>query len=149
MRDKARQITAQAREALRLAIRSQLPIAYGTDAGVYPHGGNACDFPVLVEAGMSPLDAIRTATVAPRSCSASTTGAVWRRGQLADVIAVPGDPLRDVTALGKPSFVMQGGKVYRWGEQVGGPGGLPAPLLLRGRRQAGPPPAAGVKIPPP
>jgi imidazolonepropionase-like amidohydrolase len=147
VRDKARQITAQAREALRLAIRSHIPIAYGTDAGVYPHGGNACDFPVLVEAGMSPLDAIRTATTGAAKLLGVDDRGSLEAGKLADLIAVPGDPLRDVTALGKPSFVMQGGKVYRWGELVGGPAGLAAPLL----RQAagGAAPGAGVKIPPP
>jgi imidazolonepropionase-like amidohydrolase len=151
VRDKARQITAQARESLRLAIRSRLPIAYGTDAGVYPHGDNACDFPVLVEAGMTPLEAIRTATVGAAALLGVDDRGSLETGLLADLIAVPGDPLRDVAALGRPTLVMQGGKVFRWGELVGGPGGLAAPLL-RGAA-AGPPlrvdTEAGVKIPPP
>jgi imidazolonepropionase-like amidohydrolase len=143
VRDKARQITAQAREALRLAIRSKLPIAYGTDAGVYPHGGNACDFPVLVEAGMSPLDAIRTATLdAAKLLGVDDRGSL-EAGKLADVIAVPGDPLRDVGVLGKPTFVMMDGKVYRWGEQVGGPGGIPPSLLPRAGT-----PAVGAEVAP-
>ena len=123
-------ISAQARESLRLAIREGVPIAYGTDAGVFPHGENAHDFPVLVEVGMSPLEAIRTRHP-PRAPSswASTTGAHSSAGLLADVIAVPGNPLEDVTVLGRVSFVMQGGEVYRIGLHRGGPGGLPRELL--------------------
>ena len=147
VRDKARQITAQARESLRLAIRSRLPIAYGTDAGVYPHGDNACDFPVLVEAGMTPLEAIRTATLGAAALLGVDDRGRLEAGLLADVVAVPGDPLRDVTALARPSFVMQGGRVYRWGDLAGGPGGLPPALL----RRAGAAALAGAdgKIPPP
>ncbi len=130
VRAKAAQITAQARESLRLAIRSRLPIAYGTDAGVYPHGGNACDFAVLVEAGMTPLEAIRTATLGAAALLGVDDRGSLEAGLLADVIAVPGDPLRDVTVLGKPAFVMMGGKVYRSGELTGGPAGL-APALLQ------------------
>ncbi|HXT51387.1 MAG TPA: amidohydrolase family protein, partial [Thermoanaerobaculia bacterium] len=143
VRNKAAQITAQARESLRLAIRSRLPIAYGTDAGVYPHGNNACDFAVLVAAGMTPLEAIRTATTGAAALLGVDDRGSLEADQLADVIAVPGDPLKDVAALAAPSLVMQGGKVYRWGELVGGPGGL-APSLLRQAAME-----AGVKLPPP
>jgi imidazolonepropionase-like amidohydrolase len=138
VRAKAAQITAQARESLRLAIRSRLPIAYGTDAGVYPHGGNACDFPVLVEAGMTPLEAIRAATLGAAALLGVDDRGSLEAGFLADVIAVPGDPLQDVTVLGKPAFVMMGGKVYRWGELVGGPAGLAPALLQPGVRIAAP-----------
>src|SRR4029079_8135958 len=85
VREKGRQITAHAREARRLAIRSKLPIAYGTDAGVYPHGGNACDFPVLVEAGMTPLDAIRAATVRAAELLGIGDRGTLEAGKLADV----------------------------------------------------------------
>lgn len=129
VREKGRQITAQARESLRLAIREGVPIAYGTDAGVYPHGGNAADFPVLVEAGLSPADAIRTATLQAAELLGVDDRGALEPGLLADLIAVPGNPLDDVSVLARVGFVMQGGAIYRWGELRGGPGGL-APSLL-------------------
>lgn len=127
---KGRRITEQARRSLRLAIREGVHIAYGTDAGVYPHGENANDFPVLVEAGMSPLEAIRTATLHAADLLGVDDRGALEPGLLADVIAVPGDPLAAVTALQRVVFVMQGGAVYRSGRLEGGPGGLPLDLLI-------------------
>ena len=131
IQQKSRQITPQARESLRLAIRSGVNIAYGTDAGVFPHGGNARDFPVLVAAGMSPLEAIRTATLHAAALLGFDDRGSLEAGRLADLIAVPGDPLADVTALAHPVFVMLGGAVFRWGDLASGPGGLPIDLLVR------------------
>ncbi len=128
---KGRQISEQARASLRLAIREGVRIAYGTDAGVFPHGRNACDFPVLVEFGMSPLEAIRTATLGAAALLGVDDRGSLEAGRLADLIAVPGDPLADVSRLKQPVFVMKGGEVYRWGELTGGPGGLAVELLRR------------------
>lgn len=129
VREKGRRITEQAKRSLRLAIREGVPIAYGTDAGVYPHGWNANDFPVLVEAGLSPLEAIRTATLAAADLLGVDDRGALEPGLLADVVAVRGDPLEDVTALQEVSFVMMGGTVYRHGPHRGGPEGLPRELL--------------------
>jgi imidazolonepropionase-like amidohydrolase len=131
VQEKGRFISEQARVSLPLAIREGVRIAYGTDAGVFPHGRNACDFAVLVELGMSPLDAIRTATLGAAELLGVDDRGSLETGRLADLIAVPGDPLADVTALGRPVFVMKGGEVYRWGELTGGPGGLAVDLLQR------------------
>lgn len=127
--EKGRRIAEQARKSLRLAIREGVPIAYGTDAGVFPHGLNANDFPVLVEAGMSPLEAIRSATLRAADLLGVDDRGALEPGLLADVVAVPGNPLEDVTVLGKVSFVMQGGKVFRSGLLRGDPSGIPPELL--------------------
>jgi imidazolonepropionase-like amidohydrolase len=138
VREKGRRITEQATRSLRLAIREGVPIAYGTDAGVYPHGLNANDFPVLVEAGLSPLEAIRTATLAAADLLGVEDRGALEPGLLADVVAVPGNPLEDVTALREVIFVMKGGAVYRHGPLRGGPEGLPVDLLAA-RALAAPP----------
>jgi len=129
MAEKGRRISEQAKVSLRLAIREGVPIAYGTDAGVFPHGQNANDFPVLVEAGMSPLEAIRTATLHAADLLGVDDRGALEPGLLADVIAVPGSPLDDVEVLQRVSFVMQGGAVYRYGELEAGPGGMGLDLL--------------------
>ena len=129
---KGRQIARQARESLRLALALGVPIAYGTDAGVLPHGRNAADFPVLVAFGMSPLESIRTATLQAAALLGVADRGNLAPGLLADVIAVAGDPLDDVEALGQVRFVMKGGEVYRCGPLLGGPGGLPIELLGEG-----------------
>jgi len=126
---KGRAISAQAKESLRLAIREGVPIAYGTDAGVYPHGLNANDFPVLVDAGMSPLDAIRSATLRAADLLGVDDRGALEPGLLADVIAVPGNPLDDVTVLQHVTFVMQGGKVFRHGLLEGDADGIALEVL--------------------
>ena len=100
--------------AFRNALRMGVKIAFGTDSAVGPHGRNAEEFALLVEHGMTPAAALRTATSA-----ASTLLGIDRRtgtlepGKDADVVAVPGDVLADVRATEKVAFVMRGGKVYR------------------------------------
>jgi imidazolonepropionase-like amidohydrolase len=112
IRKKAKIVARDAFASLDLAISQHVPIAYGTDAGVFPHGDNGKQFAVLVEYGMSPVDAIRSATL-----NAATLLGAENRGQLlagmrADIIAVPGNPLRDIQALESVQFVMKAGKVY-------------------------------------
>ncbi|HSA92211.1 MAG TPA: amidohydrolase family protein [Terriglobales bacterium] len=102
-----------ARQNIGRAVNLGVPIAFGTDATVYPHGLNAREFAVLVEIGMSPLEAIRAATTnAARLLGLTTVGSV-EAGKLADLTAVDGDPLADVSRLEKVRFVMKGGTVYR------------------------------------
>jgi imidazolonepropionase-like amidohydrolase len=98
------------RRAVELGVR----IAFGTDAGVIPHGKNACLFQVYVKNGMEPLDAIRTATLnnAELLGWADRVGAI-EPGKLADIIAARENPLADITTLERVVFVMKDGKVYR------------------------------------
>lgn len=111
---KAREIAPQALESHRLAIREGVPIAFGTDAGVFPHGGNADEFRLMVEAGMTPARALLSATRE----SARLLG-IWDEagsiepGKWADIVAVRGDPLTDVTRLMDVGFVMKEGVVYK------------------------------------
>jgi len=101
--------------ALKLASRHGVKIAFGTDAGVIPHGDNAKQFRDLVAWGMEPMDAILSAT----QHAADLLG--WEDrigtitvGKLADIIAVEGNPLADITELERVHFVMKGGTVYRF-----------------------------------
>jgi imidazolonepropionase-like amidohydrolase len=107
---------AQSHHAIsfRNALAKGVKIAFGTDAGVFPHGDNAQEFRYMVAAGMKPLDALKSAT----SVNAQLLGlteqlGVLEPGKLADVIAVPGDPVADIRQTEKVFFVMKEGVVYR------------------------------------
>jgi len=113
MQSKGREEKRRAAESLRKAIRAGVKIAYGTDAGAMAHGHNARQFALLVEAGMSPLDAIRSATLAAADLLGVSDRGTLEPGQLADVVAVPGDPLADIHAMERVDFVMKGGVVFR------------------------------------
>jgi imidazolonepropionase-like amidohydrolase len=111
VRQKAETILPIARQSLRKAIAAGVKIGFGTDAGVYPHGENAREFAVYVKAGMTTLDAIRSATLNAAAVLGVSDRGVIEAGKLADLVAVPGDPLRDITATERVSWVMLGGKV--------------------------------------
>jgi imidazolonepropionase-like amidohydrolase len=102
------------RDTFGRALRKGVRIAYGTDAGALPHGTNAIDFPVMVEYGMAPIDAIRSATVnaAELMRMDDLVGSI-EAGKLADLIAVRSSPLDDVRVLSDVRFVMKDGVVYR------------------------------------
>jgi len=104
---------AAAEESHRRAFRSRIKIAFGTDAGCFPHGQNAKEFAVLVEWGMRPLDAIRAATLSAADLLGVPDRGVIAPGKLADIIAVPGNPLEDATRLQQVCFVMKGGTVVK------------------------------------
>ena len=108
---RARQL---AREHVAKAIQSGVPVAFGTDATVYPHGLNAREFAVLVEMGMPPLEAIRTATLNAAQLLgwAGKVGTI-EPGAFADLIAVAGDPLTDITSLEQVRLVIKGGAIYK------------------------------------
>jgi len=111
---KARAAHAGGARRIGLALKHGVPIAFGTDAGVGPHGENAQEFKLLVDAGMTPMQALVAAT----SSAAKLLGwdanvGTLAAGKWADIVAVPGDPLRDITATERVSFVMKGGRVYR------------------------------------
>lgn len=111
---KNRETTEAQRNAFRRAVALGLPIVYGTDSGVYPHGRNASQFPVMVRLGLTPMQAIQSATItAARLLRWDGKVGVLSRGAFADVIAVRDDPLEDVTALSRVQFVMKGGVVWR------------------------------------
>ena len=112
--EKERSLGQLQRNNFQKAFKAGVKMAFGTDAGVYPHGDNAKQFFYMVKYGMSPAQAIRAATSSAadligRSKEVGTIEA----GKFADIIAVGGDPLKDVTALESVSFVMKDGKIYK------------------------------------
>jgi imidazolonepropionase-like amidohydrolase len=111
IRAKAEWVLPRAVESVRKAIAAGVPIAFGTDAGVYPHGDNAGEFVALVDRGMTPLEAIRAATTNAADLLGVDDRGVIAPGKLADLVAVAGDPLEDVRALENVRFVMFGGMV--------------------------------------
>jgi imidazolonepropionase-like amidohydrolase len=111
VRSKAETILPIARESLRKAIAAGVKVGFGTDAGVYPHGENAKEFAVYVKMGMSTLEAPRTATANAAQVLGVTDRGVIAAGKLADLVAVPGNPLDDVTATERVTWVMQAGRV--------------------------------------
>jgi len=112
--EKEKKIGRLQRENFRHAFRSGTKMAFGTDAGVYPHGDNARQFGKMVEWGMKPLDAIQAATINAADLIGwpDKIGAL-ETGHYADVIAVNGDPTSDVRVLESVKFVMKGGTVVR------------------------------------
>lgn len=101
-------------DAVRRARAGGVMVAFGTDSGVSPHGDNAKEFALLLQAGMTPIDAIRSATVwgAEHNRLSAEIGSL-APGKAADLIAVDGDPLQDITELERVSFVMKGGVVAK------------------------------------
>jgi imidazolonepropionase-like amidohydrolase len=111
---KAKAVMPAARQNLARAFASGVKVAFGTDAAVYPHGLNGHEFAVMVKLGLTPLQSIQAATVN----GADLLGwgdkiGVVEAGKWADVIAVDGDPLQDVTTLERVKFVMKGGEVVK------------------------------------
>ncbi len=112
--EKEKQIGRLQRENFRKAFQAGAKMAFGTDAGVYPHGDNARQFAKMVEWGMKPLDAIQAATInAADLLGWSAQVGTLEKGRYADLIAVDGDPLTDVRMLENVRFVMKGGAVVR------------------------------------
>jgi len=106
--------TEAQRQGFTRAHAAGVTIAFGTDAGVFPHGLNARQFPVMVARGMSPMAAIRSATsVAARAIGREADVGSLAPGRLGDLVAVRGDPLADVRLLGQVDVVVKGGLVLR------------------------------------
>ena len=113
IRGKAESIIPRMYDSFRIAVDMELKIAFGTDAGVFPHGLNAKEFAERVATGQSPADAIRSATIVNAELLGVDDRGRLQAGLLADIIAVQGSPLDDITRLEDVRFVMKGGKVYR------------------------------------
>ncbi|MFN3228357.1 MAG: amidohydrolase family protein [Asticcacaulis sp.] len=102
------------RQNFRKAHLAGVKMVYGTDSGVYPHGDNAKQFAVMVRYGMTPIEALRTATLNAAD-ALGQSGQVGEiiPGAFADLVGVRGDPTRDITVLERPAFVMKDGKTIR------------------------------------
>nr|WP_136251192.1 amidohydrolase family protein [Ningiella ruwaisensis] len=112
--DKERTVGKQQRENFRKAVAAGVNMVFGSDAGVYPHGDNPKQFSRMVEFGMSPVQAIQSATITPAKLlkQESTLGSI-APNKYADIVAVKGDPLEDITLLENVDFVMKAGAVYK------------------------------------
>jgi imidazolonepropionase-like amidohydrolase len=107
-------VSAQGQNAAKKAFAAGVKIGFGTDAAVYPHGLNAHEFAVYVRLGMTPLQAIQTSTINDADLIGwSDKVGTLEPGRWADIIAVDGDPLQDVTVLQHVKFVMKGGSVVK------------------------------------
>ena len=114
MRKKMEMVSEQGQNAAKKAFAAGVKIGFGTDAAVYPHGLNAHEFAVYVRLGMTPLQAIQTATVNDADLLGwSDKIGTLEPGKWADIIAVDGDPLADITTLQHVKFVMKGGAVVK------------------------------------
>jgi imidazolonepropionase-like amidohydrolase len=113
--------------AFERAYAAGVKIAFGTDAGTFAHGTNAKEFDLMVGFGMKPMDAIRSATVVTADLfGISADAGALEAGKLADVIAVKGNPLEDISALHYIDFVMKSGRVAKQGGQMTEPFTYPA-----------------------
>jgi imidazolonepropionase-like amidohydrolase len=96
------------------AYKAHVKIAFGTDAGVYPHGENAHEFELMVGAGMPPMFTIQAATInAATLLRKDKELGTLTAGKIADVVAVPGNPIEDISLMKKVSFVMKDGVIYK------------------------------------
>lgn len=112
--EKERAIGKLQRQNFRHAYLGGARMAFGTDGAVYPHGDNWKQFPIMVEYGMKPIEAIQAATLnAAELVGLKGQAGVIEKATFADVIAVEGNPLADIRAMEKVRFVMKDGKVYR------------------------------------
>ncbi len=112
--EKQRQIIASHKAVFQKAMKMGVKIAFGTDVGAFEHGTSAREFSRMVDYGMKPIDAIRAATLGGSELlrMESQIGTI-EPGKFADVIAVEGNPLEDIGALGRVAFVMKAGQVYK------------------------------------
>lgn len=116
LQTKAKAATAARSEMFHNAIKMGIKISFGTDAAVFPHGQNAKEFKLMVDLGMTPIDALKSATANDAELlGIGQKVGTLEKGKLADIIAMPGDPTSDITATERVSFVMREGKIIRNG----------------------------------
>ncbi|WP_297819095.1 amidohydrolase family protein [uncultured Paraglaciecola sp.] len=114
VRPKAAAIGPLIQQTFANAYKAGIKIAFGTDSGVSAHGDNALEFALMVEAGMKPIEAIRSATQSAADLlQISDTVGTIEVGKMADLVAVKGDPLKQITLLQNVNFVMKNGVVYK------------------------------------
>ena len=114
VRPKAAAIGPVIRSTFAKAYKAGVPIVFGTDSGVSAHGDNAREFSLMVEGGMPPMEAIQSATsVAAKVLGIDDTHGTLEANKQADIVAVPGNPLDDITAMERVSFVMKAGIIYK------------------------------------
>jgi imidazolonepropionase-like amidohydrolase len=101
------------RQTFQRAVKAGVKMIFGTDAGVYPHGDNAKQFAKMVQWGMTPLQAIQAATVRASEALGRSDVGVIEPGRYGDLIAVAGDPLRDVSVLEHVDVVVKGGELVK------------------------------------
>lgn len=114
VRPKAAMVGPQIQSTFAKAYRAGVKIMFGTDTGVSAHGDNAREFSLMVEAGMPAMEAIQSATIVPaRFLGVDDKLGSIELGKLADLVAVPGDPLADISVMQQVRFVMKDGVVHR------------------------------------
>jgi imidazolonepropionase-like amidohydrolase len=111
--DKERMVGLKQRQTFQRAVKAGVKMIFGTDAGVYPHGDNAKQFAKMVQWGMSPLQAIQAATLNASDALGRKDVGIIERGRYGDLIAVRGDPLRDVSLLEHVDAVVKGGQLVK------------------------------------
>jgi imidazolonepropionase-like amidohydrolase len=123
---KAKAAGAARSDMFRNAVKMGVKISFGTDAAVFPHGQNAKEFKLMVDLGMTPIDALKSATAndAELLGIAQKVGTL-EKGKLADIVAMPGDPASDITATERVFFVMKEGKIVRNGPPIVSAGAKP------------------------
>jgi len=114
VRIKAIETGQRIRSVFSQLVKKGAKIAFGTDAGVFPHGKNSLEFQYMHELGMSPMDCIKSATLVNATVLgiADKLGSL-ETGKIADIVAVPGNPMEDFNAMQKVAFVMKEGKIYK------------------------------------
>lgn len=110
---KAKAALAARSDAFRRALKDGVKIAFGTDAAVAPHDVSAREFALMVDLGMTPASALRTTATAAELLGLGAQIGTIEKGKEADLVAVPGDPTRDIRVTERVLFVMKGGRVYR------------------------------------
>ncbi len=114
VRPKAAAIGPVIKSTFAKAYKAGVPIVFGTDSGVSAHGDNAREFALMVEGGMPPMEAIQSATsVAAKFLGIDDTQGTLQANKQADIVAVPGNPLDDITAMERVDFVMKSGTIYK------------------------------------
>ncbi len=111
---KALEVGPQIQETFAKAYQKGVKIVFGTDAGVFPHGDNGKEFGYMVEAGMTPMEAIKSATMMAAELLRITDDyGSLSAGKMADIVAVDGDPVKDISVMENVTFVMKDGQVYK------------------------------------
>lgn len=110
---KDREVADVQREGFRRAHAAGVKMVYGTDAGIYPHGENAKQFATMVKYGMTPVQAIQAATINAAEALASKDVGIIETGRFADMVAVAGDPSKDVRVLENVAVVIKSGKIVK------------------------------------